>query len=436
MRFLVMSKGGDGSGVAQRLAHEGNEVDLWIQEKRYARVGKGIVNRVETWERAAQRADVILCDCVGFGRWEDQIRETNKPYIGFCGTLDTVEKDRQVGMAMFERAGLAIPETYPFGQRREAARIPVEHGWGAGWVVKSDEGNVQDTRVVKDEALWEHAISKLPEGKCAGIAQRVVNGVEVSTEGWFNGSGWVTPFNHTFEEKRFMSGGVGCNTGCQGNVVINAGRGNRLTRATVEPMADLLRMIGYRGPFDVNAIVTKDEAYALEATSRLGFDAIEALLEGLEEPAANLFADVAAGVARSMPLTDDVMIAVRLSIPPYPFRNPNADSWGEPISGIDEHRLNHLFLCDVYREDDGTFCTAGAEGLLMKATAIGKVERDKTAPNGHRYKPDYTYEARRRVYRIVRGVSVDGVQYRDDIGRRVNDDIARLKEWGWLPKDL
>ena len=312
--------------------------------------------------------------------------------------------------------------------------MPDQYGWLGGWVMKWNEGDVNDTKVVKNPELWDRATSRLPE-KCDGIVQRLVSGIEVSTEGWFNGTQWVMPFNHTFEEKRFMSGGIGCNTGCQGNVVINAGKGNKLTRATVEPMGDLLRMIGYRGPFDVNAIVTQDGAYALEATSRMGFDAIEALLEGLEEPAANHLSDVAAGVAQSMPLTDDTMIAVRVSIPPYPFRNPDANKFGEPVIGITEPRLRHLFLCDIYKGEDDVYKTAGADGLLFKATATGRVERDKQGSTGKSANPDYTYEARRRVFSLTKSIDVDSKQYRDDIGERVNRDIAMLKKWGWLNAD-
>lgn len=433
MRILMMSKGGDGLGVAQRLAFEGNDVDLWIQDERYHRAGRGLVNRVGDWQRHLRTADLVLCDCVGYGRFEEQIRSSDKPYLGFNGMVDRIERDRQTGMEMFRRAGLTIPETHPFASREAARQLPSEHGWGSGWVIKSDTGNVQDTRVVRERELWQHAVAKLPD-KARGIVQRAVDGIEVSTEGWFNGSDWVMPFNHTFEEKRFMSGGVGCNTGCQGNVVINAKRGNRLTRATVEPMGDLLRMIDYRGPFDVNAIVTEGDAYALEATSRMGFDAIEALIEGLDEPTADMLIGVANGTSKSMLLTDDVMIAVRVSIPPHPFRNPNADDYGEPIAGITDQKLHHLFLCDVYRDDEG-YKTAGAEGLLYKATAIGRVERHKRSADGDNYKPDYTYEARRRVYRLIRSITADGQQYRDDIGERVNKDIDQLKRWGWLSAD-
>jgi phosphoribosylamine-glycine ligase len=40
--------------------------------------------------------------------------------------------------------------------------------------------------------------------------------------------------------------------------------------------------------------------------------------------------------------------------------------------------------------------------------------------------------ARRRVYRTLDGISVANKQYRNDIGSRVNADIAKLQSWGWM----
>lgn len=433
MQILVVSREGDGAGLAQRLALEGNHVDLYIAEERYERVARGFkfagggeVSRVNRWERAVREADLILADCIGLGRSEDLVRSTNKPFIGFCHYLDAIEADRLKGMELFERAGIAVPETVPFNSRDEAHSVPAKRQWKEGWVIKpSGNQGPENTAVVTDEALWEHQCSKLPpKGACSGILQRVVSGIEVSTEGWFNGRAWLRPFNHTFEEKRFMAGGLGPNTGCMGNVVVNAGRGNRLTKATVERLAPFLTMIDYRGPIDVNCIVTEDAAYGLEATSRFGYDAIEALTEGLEQPIGEMLLEVAEGKAEYMVLSDDPAIAVRLSIPPHPFRAPNREDAGEPVTGIDDGALPHLFLCDLYRDDEGVYRTAGADGVLLKATATGRIDR--------RNKPDYTYEARRRVYRTLGRINVSGKQYRTDIGARVNDDMAQLVKWGWL----
>lgn len=432
MKILVVSKGGDGSGVAQRLALEGHTVSLFIAEERYDGVGRGFefgdgsVRRVGTWEGRLATHDLVLADCVGWGRQQDLLRASGVPHLGFNTTLDRVEVDRAKGMELFATAGITIPETVEFGSKAEAVALPAEQGWGDGWVIKPSGNLANDTtRTVKEPGLWERACQPLSD-HCNGIAQRLVSGIEVSTEGWFNGTRFLQPFNHTFEEKRFLAGGLGCNTGCMGNVVLQAKTGgNRLTRATVEPLAQFLALIGYRGPFDVNAIVTEDEAYALEATSRMGFDAIEALLEALEEPAGEFFMRVASGDDGGLLVSDETAIAVRLTIPPYPFRNPDRSMAGQPVLGITDSNLPHLFLCDMARDGE-EYVTAGADGILLKATAMGST---RVGENG---KLDLTYNARRRVYRMLDKISVDAKQYRVDIGSRVNNDVAQLRAWGWL----
>lgn len=424
MKVLILSKEGDGLGVAQRLILEGHDVDVWIAESRFALAGKGIVNRVPSWPGPARQADLIIVDCVGLGKWEKQLRALDKPIIGLSATLDKIELDRALGMKVFETAGLTIPETYSFDSTAEAQKIKDNIEWQTGLVIKpSGNLSTSKTMVVKDETGWDRCLSQLSPD-CNGILQRIVAGIEVSTEGWFNGRRFLTPFNHTFEEKRFLAGGLGVNTGCMGNIVISAGAGNRLTAATVARLDSLLTHCDYRGPFDVNCIVTAEAAYALEATSRMGYDAVEALIEGLDEPIGDLLYDIARGGRSDMRLGDDTMIAVRLSIPPWPVQKPQSNSAGEPVTGIDESTLPHLFLTDLYKKDDDYF-TAGGDGVLLKATAVGRARKNGTIM-------DYTYEARRRVYRTLENISVSGKQYRVDIGERANKEIAQLKEWGWL----
>jgi phosphoribosylamine---glycine ligase len=426
VRVLFISKEGDGLGVGQRVAFEGHNVDFYIADAGSAKAGRGIVNRVAEWRPALRRADLIIADCVGLGRYENIVREAGRPMIGFNRALDAAEIDRRAGMDLFTNVGVQTPETLFFDSKKEALSLPSRHGWDSGWVVKCS-GNLSNdkTAVVKEETLWPRAIECLPD-PCSGVVQRIVSGVEISTEGWFNGSKFVRPFNHTFEDKRFLAGDLGQNTGCMGNVVLRADS-KRLTKATVERVEPFLKVIGYRGPFDINCIVNESGAYALEATSRMGFDAIEAFAEGLEEPLGDFLFDVATGTKREMALTGDTMIAVRLSIPPWPIRAPNKTDAGAPVGGIDEDTLHHLFLCDMEKHN-GSYVTAGCDGVLLKATAVGSIRPARLAAHN----PDYTYEARRRVYRLLDKISVSNKQYRVDIGTRVNDDIAQLKKWGWL----
>lgn len=426
MRILQLSKDGDGLGIANRLALEGHSIDLYIKNERYARCGKGLVNRVSGWQQAARKADLIICDMVGFGRFEEMLQQTNKPYLACNRFVEQLELKREKGMELFTRAGISVPETFAFASVSEAKSLPTEQEWGLGFVIKP-EGNAGEslTMIVREPENWDYCISKVPKDARL-VVQRIVEGIEVSTEGWFNGRDFIKPFNHTFEEKRLLVGNLGPNTGCMGNVVF-AHESNKLTRATVERLGPFLKMVGYRGPIDINCIVSEKHAYALESTSRFGYDAIEALSEGLQEPLSDLLFETAVGTKKEMAVTRDAMMSVRLTIPPWPNTVPRPDAWGEPILGIDEKALDHLYLEDVYRDDDGVYRTAGAEGIICKATATG---RKSTLPNGGG--TDYVREASRRCYRLLDNISVGAKQYRTDIGRRVNANYATLKEQGWI----
>ena len=414
MRILLLSKEGDGLGVAQRLALEGYAVDAWVKDVRLKRALGGIVNRPSDWRTCLLRADLVLCDCVGLSRFSNDIRRAGKPFISCNEYVDRTEIDRAVGMDMFQRAGVRIPETV---QAARPSEVDLPPPWGDGWVIKPcGNASTAKTMVVKDEGSWKACLAKAPPDKPL-IVQRVVKGVEVSTEGWFNGKTFLTPFNHTFEEKRFMPGNLGITTGCMGNVVL-AAESDKLTRATVEKVAPFLRMAGYRGPFDINCIVNESGAYALEVSGRMGFDAIEAFAELLDEPLGQFLAGVAGGTTTPMALGSDFSIAIRLSIPPWPVQKPDQASFGEPILGITDETLEHLFLTDVYREG-GKYFTAAGDGVLLKATA--------RAPS--------VAGVQRKVYRLLDGIGVDGKQYRTDIGDRVADDLKKLREWGWIGKD-
>lgn len=418
MKILFISKWGDALGVAMRLRFDGHDVAVWIQKDSKRRAGKGIVQRPTSWREKLIWADLIIVDMVGMGHLEKIIRSFKKPYLCCNPLMDQLELDRRKGMELFKKVGIEIPETFSAESVEEARKRVAEVEWEEGFVFKPD-GNVgcDKTLIVKEKEELEWALGRYPSGTSL-LIQRIVEGVEVSTEGWFNGRDFIKPFNHTFEEKRFMNGNLGPNTGCSGDVVISAGDGNKLTAATIERLKPFLRKIGYRGPCDINCIVNEKGAFALEATARLGYDAIETLLAGLQEPIADLLFETAAGTKKEMKLTRGPMIAVRMSVPPYPLEDvtPKDDEYGDPILGINKNNLPHLWLCDVYLDKDGLFKYAGLNGLVLKATAIGRdVE-----------------EARRRVYRTLGNVRLSGKQYRTDIGERVEKDIVQLKKWGWL----
>ncbi|MCL6441754.1 MAG: hypothetical protein K6T27_09720, partial [Thermoleophilum sp.] len=247
------------------------------------------------------------------------------------------------------------------------------------------------------------------------IVQERIDGIEISTEGWFNG-GWIRPFNHTMEKKRLMEGDKGPNTGCTGNIVW-ATNGDKLTATALEPLEPLLERVGYVGPLDVNCMVTRSDAYFLEYTARFGYDALQTWSELIKMPLFDYLYKVATRQADEVPVfQDNYGIAVRLTVPPYPSEK-EVERWaGAQVLDVPKEAMRHVWLTDVARKGDA-YVLAGVHGVIGCVTARGSSVR----------------ECRRRAYRTINNIVIHGdVQYRSDIGADVEENIAKLKEWGWL----
>jgi len=129
---------------------------------------------------------------------------------------DALEKDRSFGMKAFEKAGIPTPETFKFGTASQAKEI-VSANFRARdrMVIKLDDfGACATSYVARDRAdmlaqiaTWEAdpTIARIDKG---GIIQRFVEGVEISIEGWFNGTEFMYPFNVKSDSHLFVNYGI------------------------------------------------------------------------------------------------------------------------------------------------------------------------------------------------------------------------------------
>jgi phosphoribosylamine--glycine ligase len=416
MRILIISKENDGSTIAQQLQREGHDVSLYIKDPEHKKSMVGIVPRVPSFRPFVSRSDLIICDSVGFSSNADLFRKLGKPMLCCNEIGDILELDRQRGMLVAKKVGMTIPETTECRSVKEAQALEWknEHGY----VIKP-AGNLHtgSTYVCPDKELYDWALLQFkPEQEF--IIQAIIDPsstVEVSTEGWFNGVDFVQPFNHTFEEKKFLVGGLGSMTGCMGNVVVPLREPDRLVRDTVMRLAPVLKKAGYRGPMDVNCLVTKEKAYVLEFTCRFGYDAIDALIHGLRQPLSELLFGIATGISSSIELQGfDYLMAVRVSHYPYPTNEKVKGYEDGPVLGI-ESLGKDCFPSSMYKQD-GKYLSSGADGTLCKVVSHGRDVR----------------EAQRRCYEKVRKLKCMDIQYRTDIGSRVERDMKRLEDWGWI----
>lgn len=408
MRILFLSKQGDGLGIADRLTQEGHDVRFWASDSSYARDLQGIVARVDTWRPSVTWADLVVADMVGFSAHEPVFQRYGKPVISCNPVADILELDRSKAMTAAQAVGMTVPKHWSF---RTPAQALLDFEWKEPVYIKPS-GNLQagETRCAQTYEQFRWTMGHLPVDQDVVVQERI-EGIEISTEGWFNGTDFIRPFNHTFEEK-FLLPGCGPNTGSMGSLVVRAGE-NRLVSDTLLRMVPFLRKAAYRGPLDINCIVSKDAAYFLEFTARMGYDAIEALATGLREPLGALLFETAAGTKKEMSLTKDYMIAVRLCSPPYPFAG--AATPNVPLDGIVAENRKYFFPTGVMKRGD-RYLTSGSDGVVGKVTAAGRTVQ----------------EARSRVYRTLGNIKGVDLFYRQDIGTRVERDLAQLKEWGWL----
>lgn len=426
MRVLIVSKEGDGAGIAYKLTCEGHYVDLWIEDSHYKDCLKGYVHRPDSWRPVVAKADLVLCDMVGYSKYADIFRRLGKPVLCCNPVGDVLELNRQKGMEAFHKLGINTPPSQSFNSIQEAEKLEWKNE--TGYVLKAD-GNLDcgKTYLCETEEIYKWALSTLKDANKILVQELIPkeDSVEVSTEGWFNGIDFVEPFNHTFEEKHHMPGGIGKMHGCSGNIVIPVLKPTPLVKATTMRFALILSKAGYRGPVDVNCIVTKDKVYALELTCRFGFDAFEALMTGLTESVGGFLFDVATGIKKQMSLSRnasgyDYLSAVRVHRDPYPMCKPDEikePDKGMPICGLNEQDMKFVYLCDVYRnKEDEQIKYAASDGVVLKATSFGRSVK----------------EAQHRVYKLCKNIKAIDVAYANDIGNRVDKDIERLKEWGWL----
>jgi len=432
MNVLFVSMSGDSLSLAERVQREGHNVFFYIYEEKAQKIGDGIVQKpkcklpimtkktrkvikanVNVLLREVQ-PDFCVFDMVKMGEVADCIRTQNIPVFGASKWADVAELDRAYGYKLMKATDIRTPLTHMFtaGQHEKAAEFVQKTG--KRYVYKPS-GNIEcsHTYVAKGTEDMIAMLQLWHNDKCEFELQEYVEGVEVSCEIWWNGIS-AHLHNWTMEEKKFMNDDVGPAMGCAGNVVAFLPSKSRLVREGVGKMERLLKKVQYRGPIDLNSIVNKDGLFGLEFTVRFGYDAVQTLLELYRGSLTQLLFAIATGSNEHGEYHSGYAIGVRVSIPPYPHTAENVPI-GVPVIGTNSENLKHIWWGDV-RAGSKYYESAGSDGNLGVVTARGSDVR----------------ECRRRVYRTINNLIIPQAQYRTDIGERVNEDVKRLKMWGYL----
>jgi phosphoribosylamine-glycine ligase len=416
--ILIISKQGDGVPLALRLAQEKHIVKIYFKEQEAKKSLKGYQNpSVIGSVKIPEQYDLILFDMVGMGNQAEELKAQGRLTLGGGFFNDKLELERDYGERVAALTKVDIPKTIKATKPDEVLKYLGEVD--TPQVVKPLGNKIPGLTLVSKDRMnrtLKTLVKRIGQQLTPCLIQERVEGLEVSTEGWFDGEKFLPAFNHTIEYKRFMEGDKGCQTGCMGNVVwITDGEKDELVKCALLPLEPLLSKVHYLGPLDVNCIVSEQEIYFLEYTARFGYDAIQTFCELLKMPLFNFLWDVATKDL-SFKFYDEYAIGVRLSMPPYPFEYSTNILEGVQVLDIPQEAQKHLMLSDVMLQD-GKEVLAGVDGVIGCVTARGSDVQ----------------EARRRAYRTIDNIVIHSdVQYRKDIGAGVESSVEKLKTWGWI----
>lgn len=363
MKFIMVSKYGEGLQLLYQLACEGNDTEFFLTEGGKDDLWKGLLQRQSTLP--LEKDAVYIFDMSGNGKMATNL--IDRHYNVVCGSemADKIEFDRKEGLDLMKSVGIKIPWSQEFKKADELKQF-FQSNQDKRFVFKPSGKNLPcSLSHVPDEgedvSRYIEYVDKVYGKEIESYeVQEFVKGIAVSTEGWFNGYHFVQPFNHTIEKKKFFNDDLGPATGCVGNTVwlCEEDRICKLLRK-LEP-----HLTGkYKGPIDINCIINEEGIYGLEFTPRFGYDALPALLTMFNSEIGKFFSDFARNQFEGeMPLDDIFSSALRVSIPPYPEDDKDVLG-GLPIDGIDEGN-NKYYFYEISKEEDKLVHSEGY-GLLL-----------------------------------------------------------------------
>lgn len=435
MKIALSSYSMYGAWFARMLELQGHKVDIHLSIDRYSDIMKGIVpTPIVKFHDHRQgdsnigypdydKYDLSVFDLTGRERQADY-SSMRCPTIGDGSLNKLLEEDRLFGIEFMEQAQVDVP-TYETFTDTSAAKSYIKEN-KKRYVYKPNGGQDQDagtTYVSRSDTDMLEYIDKLfllSKGS-PFILQEFKSGIEISVEGWFNGTDFYC-LNATIEEKKFMNDNIGPNTGCAGNLVFTLNSSSKLYQDGLGKLRVVLQNYGYRGMIDLNTIVTEDKAYGLEFTPRFGYDASATLFNMYGGDFGELLKRVAIGGIPEQRWKAEYGVSARITIPPYPTEIRIGKTKGIPVKGIntdDEEELCKTYFYDVMVQGSGKsaeLVSAGVNGLICCP-----IETSQT-PQG----------AFAQLESRVKKIQVPDMQYRTDLQSSIMKRFFRLKEMGWI----
>ena len=433
MRVLFIDDAGDGLlDIALRAQSMGHQVRYFLRafDRIKRPVGQGLIERVNDWREWIRWTDLTILGGNGrylseIGRWQRE----GYPVIGGNTESASWELDRRKGMAVFRKAGIAVPEYQECRNYDEAIRTVANED--RGFAVKPC-GDISDKSLSVVAKTPRELVWRLQRWKTEGkrleqgfMLQDRIAGVEMAVGSWFGPGGFAPGVEENWEEKRLFAGALGPNCG-EAGTVMRLVRRSKLADKVLLPLEEQLHACGYVGNIDVNCIIDDDgNPWPLEFTMRMGYPAIN-IEAALHTDMVEFLAGLAEGVPPKTRQMDKIAVGIVAAIPPYPFGHEKPDETvNVPIWGVTPGIADKLHFCDVMagtaprvseRKIDDEPCLATAGSYVLVATGVD----------------DSVTAARASAERALNRLTIPASPFwRNDIGERLRGELPKLQQHGY-----
>ena len=434
MRIFFVSRDFSGASLARRLLLEGNDVRAHVADPGSRTIMGGLIPQMEGLDAGvawAGRDGLIIVDDIGFGAWQDGLREQGYAVVGGSAVGDELEHNRSKAMRVLENLGIDILETRRFEGYHAAAEHVANNP--RRWVVKFDghapKGSTFVGRCADGSDTLDYLKSCMADStaddclNCSVVLQEAVCHPcqEIALGRYFNGRNWCGPIGFNIEHKRLFNGNLGPNTPEMGSLVWYVDD-HPLFRQLLEPLTEKLRQARHIGEVDVNCLINGRAIHPLEFTTRFCYPTIHAQMALHESPWGEFLHALARGGSYDLKWRQGFAIALLVATPPFPFALPPdargssfkdmAIRFAHPLSPEEEMRVHYesvSFRPD--REGRPSPVNCDDSGYMLHVTGHGRT----------------VTEAREQVYELAKAVAVPSIYYRTDIGETYEENVAAQK---------
>ncbi|MCW7946935.1 phosphoribosylamine--glycine ligase [Streptomyces hygroscopicus] len=333
----------------------------------------------------------------------DAVREAGIPVFGPSGEAAQLEGSKAFAKDVMAAAGVPTARSYVCTNADEVEEAL--DAFGAPYVVK-DDGLAAGKGVVVTADL---DVARAHAAGCERVViEEFLDGPEVSLFAITDGE-TVLPLQPAQDFKRALDNDEGPNTGGMGAYSPLPWADPKLVeevmQTVLQPTVDEMRRRGtpFSGLLYAGLAITSRGVRVIEFNARFGDPETQVVLARLQTPLAGVLLAAANGtLAHLEPLrwSDDAAVTVVVASHNY----PGTPRTGDPISGLDEVAAQdapyaYVLHAGTRRESDAV---VSAGGRVLSVTATGA---------------DLA-EARRRAYKAVDRIGLEGSQHRTDIAAK------------------